>query len=156
MFSQFRYKIWVINKYVPLFSSKCFYSINDFHQSYFECGDYSSDEHLEIIHQLWSIRVNKLVIRKELSSIEIKIIKDVISSINFKSFWREINIMLETLKDAIEILDLLSGCQRLEYAYLKYATCLEITSPKEEISLAKGRFHKKADIFCKVSIKCVK
>ena len=128
------------------------FSIDCFHSSFFEFDVLNADESSQIAEQLWGIKISSLTNIEKLSPEGFNIIKKVISSSNFKIYWEKIDIRLETLSDAIEVLDLLPGYQRLRSVSLKYDTLFGIAYPEDEILKSKAKLLKRADIFCKIKI----
>ena len=107
-----------------------------------------------IVDKLANFRFSKIEFYKyiQLSDWELQLIKEIISTSNSKVYLREVYLKITNLKDAIEIVDLLSDCMNLEYVdiHFKYGLTSENTDSEKAIRKAKHKIYKKVCIACKV------
>ena len=81
---------------------------------------------------------------------EVKLIKKAFSSPYSKVYLREVSLNVENIKDAIDILDILSDWINIESVSILFFDDYnpDIADSKEAIIEAKNRFYKKAGIIC--------
>ena len=79
---------------------------------------------------------------------EVKLIKKAFSSPYSKIYLREVSLNVENIKDAIDILDILSDWMNIESVSIQFLDDYnpDIVDSKEAITEAKNRFYKKAGI----------
>ena len=89
-----------------------------------------------------------------LSTEELQLVKEIISSLNSKAYLSKVYLNLTNLDDAIDVLLLLSECMNIKFVEIRYQNDYISESLKADdvIREAKNLFTKKVDITWEVRI----